>query len=457
MDQETEQEEIKPLIFNYIFHFILFILILILHIIMFLRIYWIYDSLSIIFQFATYINIIYLLFPIIPFVFIIKKNYKKKLFISIKLFTLIFIIITVVFGLMISIIMLVNSLQSKTFCRECPFNLNLEYLNEVLGPYYGKTVSGDDIKDKCNSRRCVLDSENDEEEFPDLYLCNYDPSDEFNKNEMYKRQFNNGTEITSNKQIKCYTVTPNYNNIYEFNHLELNYYLDLCYYYADFYRCSRFNKPKKYNNLYLDIYCPETNYLILIYILCVLVIIMDLIISLLPWGVEFMSLKRILNLLNVTRRKVNSHNSTERSSQISNNEEDFKREKTPILIFPSNDFNNNNNNLRLNFDNDNNNNNIILHLNKNITNSNYISYNEAKENENIKETSKINNLKLLSSERNELRDKNIELDVNESMNFHPLNRNKFNNKKVEQSTTINSHQVKPLEIKINNEISNNKI
>ncbi len=436
MDQETEQEEIKPLIFNYVFHFILFVLILILHIVIYMKIYWLYPSLSVLFQLGTYLNIVYFLYAIFPFILLLKKNYRKKLIIFIKKITFIFILITALFGLMISIVMLINLLNSSTFCRECPFNLNIAHLNSVIGPYYGKTVSNDDIKDKCSSRRCVLDSENIDEEFPDLYVCNYDPSDEYDSDELYKRQFPNGTEITSNKQIKCYTISPNFNNI-EFNHIEMHYYLDLCYYYSDFYRCSRFNKPEKYYNLDLNNNCPETNYLILIYILCALIIIMDLVISLLPWGVEFMSLKRIVNILNGGRRKVNSNNSTEKGSEISNDEESFKKEKTPVIIVVPEE---NSNDINENKDEH-----LMLTLSKKRSKINSIELNDKPEND--KGAPKPNNLKLFNSERNNLNDKTLRIEINS--NLDPVLRNK-QIKSNGQTTTLNTHQVKPIEIQINN-------
>jgi hypothetical protein len=436
MDQETEQEEIKPLIFNYVFHFILFVLILILHIVIYMKIYWLYPSLSVLFQLGTYLNIVYFLYAIFPFILLLKKNYRKKLIIFIKKITFIFLLITALFGLMISIVMLINLLNSSTFCRECPFNLNIAHLNSVIGPYYGKTVSNDDIKDKCSSRRCVLDSENIDEEFPDLYVCNYDPSDEFDSDELYKRQFPNGTEITSNKQIKCYTISPNFNNI-EFNHIEMHYYLDLCYYYSDFYRCSRFNKPEKYYNLDLNNNCPETNYLILIYILCALIIIMDLVISFLPWGVEFMSLKRIVNILNGGRRKVNSNNSTEKGSEISNDEESFKKEKTPVIIVVPEE---NSNDINENKDEH-----LMLTLSKKRSKINSIELNDKPEND--KGSPKPNNLKLFNSERNNLNDKTLRIEINS--NLDPVLRNK-QIKSNGQTTTLNTHQVKPIEIQINN-------
>jgi len=60
-------------------------------------------------------------------------NYKKRIIQSLKKITLILLIITITFGLMASIAILVNSINSKVFCRECPFNLGLAHLNAVFG------------------------------------------------------------------------------------------------------------------------------------------------------------------------------------------------------------------------------------------------------------------------------------------------------------------------------------
>ena len=64
---------------------------------------------------------------------------------------------------------------------------------------------------------------------------------------------------------------------------------------------------------------------------------MDIIISLLPWGIEFITFKKLLYILSSTRRKTDSHNSTARSSEISQDSESFKKEKTPVLILPLED------------------------------------------------------------------------------------------------------------------------
>ena len=228
-----------------------------MHLIMYQRVYWIYDSTSILFLLGSFINILYIIFPVYPLIIIFLKKYKIKIINSVKKFTLILLIITITFGLVVSIVLLINSLNSKIFCKECPFNLNLSHLNAVFKDYYSKTPDENEIKNECNSRRCILDREESDEEYPYYYLCNYDPSEEFDEKE-YKRLLQNGSEISTEKQIKCRSVTAQY-ELLNLNKLELHHYLELCYYLADFYYCQRFNKPEKYYNLDLELSCPETN------------------------------------------------------------------------------------------------------------------------------------------------------------------------------------------------------
>ena len=442
MDHETEQEEIKPLIFNYIFHVILYVLIFVMHLIMYQRVYWIYDSTSILFLLGSFINILYIIFPVYPLIIIFLKKYKIKIINSVKKFTLILLIITITFGLVVSIVLLINSLNSKIFCKECPFNLNLSHLNAVFKDYYSKTPDENEIKNECNSRRCILDREESDEEYPYYYLCNYDPSEEFDEKE-YKRLLQNGTEISTEKQIKCRSVTAQY-ELLNLNKLELHHYLELCYYLADFYYCQRFNKPEKYYNLDLELSCPETNYLLLIIILCVLIIIIDIIIALLPWLVEYMSLKRIIIILSQNSRKANSVNSTAKSSHISEGENSFKKEKTPVLIiYSDNEININNQNKD----------DLLLQIKQSTLKESKINLqnSEAEAEKNI--IKPINIKTIQNSERNKLnRDLLFEIDSikMEDKDKEFPNRNKMNIKH-EESTTLYSHRINQLNIKIDNQ------
>ena len=329
-----EQEEIKPLIFTYLFHFVIFILIFVVHLVIYNKIYWISNIFSKIFLFSSYFGIIYFIYPIIPTFIILFKHFKLKAIKIFKIASLILLIISLIFGILISIIILINTINSKIFCQECPFSISLSHLNYIFNSYYGKAPNEDEIEDKCKNRICILDSTNLNDEYPYKYICNYDPSYDFTKKETYKRKLPDGTEISTKNQLICSSINENYKEISLNN--ELYDYLELCYYLSEFYYCERFNLPKKTYELNFGSICPDTSYLFLLYILCILIIIIDIVISLLPWGAELISLKRIIQLLSNDRRKPNSHNSTAKSSAASNNEESFKKEKTLVVVSPIN-------------------------------------------------------------------------------------------------------------------------
>ena len=445
MNEQIEQDEIKPLIYNYIFHIVLFIIYLALHIIIQIYTYWVIKSFDTIFLLGTYFNILYLAFPIFPLIIIFKRLYKKNIIYIVKMMTLILLIITLIFGLILFVIFLINAIKSKLFCKECPFNLGLDHLNKVFGPYYGKGRDNDDLKDLCISRRCVLDHVNYYDDYPYSYLCNYDPSDEFDDDETLVREKPNGYKVSVNKQLTCQPVYPNYNSIL-FTHSELISYLDLCYYYSDFYRCKRFNKPKNYN-LDLDEECPESNYLLLVYIMCVIIVVMDIIISLLPWGIEYITFKKILIYLSTNRRKTDSHNSTARSSEISQEDESFKKEKTPVLIHPLED-ENLDNDQKIETDS-----NLVYNLKNKTIQINQLKINVIPEDE--KDIYKpIKADKILSSDRVKLNliNNDIETKINQQttkINTEIILRTRNKNENNHQDNTkLNATNVKPIEIKI---------
>ena len=195
--------------------------------------------------------------------------------------------------------------------------------------------------------------------------------------------------------------------------------------------------------------CPETNYLLLVFILCVLIAIIDIVISALPWGVEYFSLKRIVSILSTARRKANSNNSTARSSQISNDVESFKKEKTPVLIVTPNENNINENNNNENILN-------VLQLKNSSLKESKINLISSREEEQNKQ--KIVNIKLINSnsERKKLVNKNIEIDIrsnNEEIKEENLQR-RIEITKKEDNTTIYSNQIKQLSIQINNKNDN---
>ena len=87
-----DQEEIRPLLFNYLFHFLLFILIFVLHMIINSKIIWISDVYKKLYLFCIYLGLIYCVYPIIPSIMIFLKYFKLKIIYIFKKFSFIFLI-----------------------------------------------------------------------------------------------------------------------------------------------------------------------------------------------------------------------------------------------------------------------------------------------------------------------------------------------------------------------------
>ena len=458
MNANIEQEEIKPLIFNYIFHCFLFILIFILHIIIGIKIYWVLNIFYQIYLFGTYFGIFYFVFPLVPMMFIFLKHFTKKVITYFKKLTLYILILSILIGILNSAIILINTLNSKVFCKECPFSISsLSHLNHIFASYYGKIPINDELNDLCKSRRCTLDSENQNDEYPYIYLCNYNPTDDFIEEEediTYTRTMQNLTVISTDSQLICTAVGRNYENDINFIHSELYDYIGVCYYLTEFYYCKRFNEPEKTYKMDLDSSCPEENYIFLLYVLSILIIIIDVVISMLPWGVEYISLKRVIVILGNARRKPTSHNSTAKDSAPSNNEESFKKERTLIIISPLTDDNNNNiNNINNNNNDINNNNNNI---NKNNRNSNnpliMINNDENGNNEQLKSSERplVNQIYLGNNDNNQniiiVHNRNIKTNqINESTDFHGsllVNNNNVRDRIIESNENKNNNDKK---------------
>jgi hypothetical protein len=337
-NQNNILESIKPLKYCYIFHFILYVLIFVLHFVLYKKLYWLNIIFIKIFLFSTYFGILFYLLPLIPIILIYFKHFKLKLFPAFKKLTFIFFILSIIIGLLTSIILCLNTIYSKTFCKECPLSYSLSNLNYTFKQYYGKKIENKYIKNKCNIKRCILYNKNINEIYAYTYLCNYNLNDQKNnnkKNEKFQRNLPNGTKLFSNTEFICKELDSSYRYI-SFNNNEYYKYLDLCFDLTNFFICKRFSKPINYYNIKSNELCPEENYLLLLYIILASVIITDIIISFFPWCIEYISFKRILILLNSNNINSISSTSTKKSTNNSNNnQENFKKEETIIIIIPN--------------------------------------------------------------------------------------------------------------------------
>lgn len=334
--QDSLSEEIKPLTYCYIFHFIFYTLLFILHYTLYYKIYWLNGILTKIFIFITYFGIIFYIIPAFQMMLLCIKYFKLKIFRIFKKISLIFFILSITIGLMTFIIFLFNTIKSKKFCKECPLSYTLDNLNYT----FSNLNKENSEEDNCHLKRCILFSQNINEKYAYSYLCNYEikEENEIKEKNEFKRKLPNGTEIISNNEFICYELWPTYTQISFNSNIYYNY-LDLCSYYTKFYICERFSEPENYYIMQNDEQCPEDNYMIFLYILSVLIIITDIIISLLPWLIEYLSFKRILEIAYSNNRSI-SNISTKKSTVNSNNAESFKKEETIIIVSPLNIKNN---------------------------------------------------------------------------------------------------------------------
>ena len=366
--------KINDLRVNYIIQLILNGIIVIFNFILLLKLIWFDKLLYYLYLSLSIFGIFYLIIPIIPLVFILKKLLNKLSIKRFKILSLIFCFLSLLTGLSFSFSLLFNSLEFTEFCLECPFNLPNSYINNIYDNYLNKNIQEKDLKEVCTNRRCLFKNENSDYQYKYEYFCNYDPFKEFNPIK---------TNISSNdsvNQIECSKLDKKNINYYKFEKEEIYKYYEICDTLLDeYYICQRINEPKIFS-LKENFICPKIEFFIYLIILCTLNILFNLIFNFLLWRDEYIKYKDIIKFLNennTNRISSNSLNSTQNTSQIQKEkkEENFKKEKTGIIIVcteqnfinKSSNIIEQNNNIKLNINyNTNNSSNNIYHVKKNI-------------------------------------------------------------------------------------------
>ena len=406
-------ENIKDLKINYIVHIVLYAVIIIFNFILLAKIFWLKKLLYNLFFYGNILGILYFLIPFIPLIYILMKKLNKKNIKIFKIVTVIFCVIAIICGLFFSSILMTNAIESPEFFRECPFNLPFSYINTSFVDYFGKDNDKNDkiLKKKCENRRCVLNSENEKNKYTYEYICNYDPTEEFEEvNGPFEKKVEiDGKEelISSDYEIECKKIERTDNLNFNFESEIIYKYYDTCNFFIDFYICQRFDKPNIYY-LTEDYVCPQGNYLTYLIMFCILNVLINLIISFFPWRMEYNKYKNIISYyrINNTRPVSNSLNSTKNSSKIQKRkqeEEIFKKEPTEIIVVCNqklNHLNQINNNI---FEDDINIHNNVIHISRvnNIKNCN-----------SDKKESKSNLIKIdtinIQNARKEINGKNLE-------------------------------------------------
>ena len=352
----------KSLKINYVIHLILLIIILIFNFVLVSQILWLKKIFGNLYLLMNYISIINFIFPMISFIFIIKNKITKKNINKFKIITIIFCTLAIIFGFFFSGVLMINAIESPEFCKECPFNLPLSEINSF--PNYN-------LNKKCTERRCVKNSPNPEMNIKnenDLYeyICNYNPTDEFDEiKESQDIENNNNNTISKNSDnIFCKELTKDEILNTELENNYSNDFYDMCNIYTKLYICERNQLPNKFK-IEKNFVCPEKDYMTKLVIFCMLNVLINLIFGFFPWKSELN--KYTILIMNYeprrTNQKSNSFSSTINDSKgIKENisENNFEKTPTEIIIVCGNKNNNITNSINDINNNINNINNMII-------------------------------------------------------------------------------------------------
>lgn len=323
-------EEMKIMNISYIFHFLLYIFMSIMHLLSYLKIFWTSMISKYIFISASFIDFILLLYPSIPLFLTYRILSNKHLTSLFKNLSLTFLFISFALGITNSVSLWINVNKSSILYRECPYNYNQNNLQNFLNKINDENENPN-LSDICNKRRCIFDEENLNELYPYSYMCNYDSSDDFSieLGKTYSRRATNNEVYSTSKIIYCENLSNE--NLYNSKtNNEINNFINACSNYIMFYKCYRFNTPENFK-LAEEYECPDKKYVTYSYLFGIFIIVLDIILSFIPWSFVFNSYKSILkinedNMNNIERerrernnRNITNPSSNEYNSSNSNN------------------------------------------------------------------------------------------------------------------------------------------
>ena len=318
-------EEMKIMNISYIFHFLLYIFMSIMHLLTYLKIFWTNVISKYIFISTSFIDFILLIYPAIPLVLTYRILSNKNLTNLFKNLSLTFLFISFALGIANSVSLWINVNKSSILYRECPYNYNQNNLQNFLNKINDENENSN-LNEICNKRRCIFTEENLNELYPYSYVCNYDSSDDFSIEigKTYSRIAPNNEVYSTSKIIYCENLSNE--NIFNSNtNNDINNFINTCSNYIMLYKCYRFNTPENFK-IAEEYECPDKKYVTYSYLFGIFTIILDIILSFIPWSFVFNSYKSILkinedNMNNIERerRERNNRNMTNPSSNDYNN------------------------------------------------------------------------------------------------------------------------------------------
>jgi hypothetical protein len=274
---------------------------------------------------TSFIDFILLIYPAIPLVLTYRILSNKNLTNLFKNLSLTFLFISFALGIANSVSLWINVNKSSILYRECPYNYNQNNLQNFLNKINDENENSN-LNEICNKRRCIFTEENLNELYPYSYVCNYDSSDDFSIEigKTYSRIAPNNEVYSTSKIIYCENLSNE--NIFNSNtNNDINNFINTCSNYIMLYKCYRFNTPENFK-IAEEYECPDKKYVTYSYLFGIFTIILDIILSFIPWSFVFNSYKSILkinedNMNNIERerRERNNRNMTNPSSNDYNN------------------------------------------------------------------------------------------------------------------------------------------
>ena len=434
----------KYLTIIYIIHFILEVIIIGFNINYYIVKYWIKLSFKIIFLIGIILDSFLGLISLILLYFIyFQQNLFKSFFNSNKISTIVFLILSILIGIILVIIFWVNLSKFSNYFNDCPYNYSSEDFKKVvdnLNEYKSNEI--------CQQRLCLkYDSDfiND-----NTLIVNTDDTKVLNiinspENNKYLCTFDSSLDFDNN-DIICEKMRFNSNNDF----------FNFCNKYIFYYLCKRESNPSKYN-ININKECPSENLDSMASNASDFFILFNIILGFLPWTIELIYyyklsknkipvqeqeqeqvqnqvnnnniVQNVINIVNINQnenqlrnllnRTANSsetnirrNNTIQNSVNPNQNENQALNDNISITenIVQNNNINNSNNNKHSNNENIDE---IINENNPKTDNTQIIfvgkeaksSFNDDKEDE--KETNRQKNMQLITESENDDENKNI--------------------------------------------------
>jgi hypothetical protein len=310
-----------------------------------IKMYFIYKAYQAFYLICTIIFILFIFIPVYPII-LLKRNLFIKKAKYLKKISFINIFIILFFGILMNLMAGLNIWGSFLFYKECPYNFSYNDISKLFNIKYSEdnkeNMNYNDYG-KCSENRCLLLKENNNPVNDYYFLCNFDSSFDFQSlnNKIVKTFF--GTKINNNSsEIICdLFMEEEFDNFTIGNDEELyviKSYFNICSSKNDFYKCVRYEKPKKYE-IKFDFTCPVISDNIVCIIIEIIAFTFNIVVSLVITSLEYIIQKKIVELLNIptinpegASTRGNTKSSSRNKSYINNQNNDNEINSQTLII-----------------------------------------------------------------------------------------------------------------------------